>query len=126
MSLKHIFKRVTVEEEREFERENVSRKKSRYLKTNPMNRYRNDPYYAIKVDRTRSGIQDEEGKLPAGWLLDIGGNTAGEATVLCQEGARIVVGDINEVALDISRERVRKFAMPGSACSWKESPCEFK
>jgi len=111
MGLKHLFKPVTVEEERRFERENVIGKRARYLATNPMDRYRSDRIYADKIDRVRAGLLDDFGKSPAGWILDIGGNTAGEATVLCQEGARIIVGDINEAALDISRERVVKFSL---------------
>ena len=111
MSLKHIFKPVTVEEERDFERENVRRKKDRYLEMNPMNRYRDDEFYHTKVNRVRMGIENGRDKFPDGWVLDIGGNTAGEATVLCQEGAKIIVGDINETALDISRQRVRKFEL---------------
>jgi|GEM_PF-2132094 len=111
MGLKHLFKPVTVEEERDFERENVRRKRDRYLGTNPMDRYRTDPFYALKVDRVRKGIAPASGKFPDGWILDIGGNTAGEVTVLCQEGGKFVVGDINEVALEVSRDRVRKFGL---------------
>jgi SAM-dependent methyltransferase len=111
MNIKHLFRPVTVAEERRFERANVLGKRERYLSTNPMDRYRSDRIYADKVNRVRAGILDAEGNPPPGWILDIGGNTAGEATILCQEGTRIIVADINEAALDISRQRVLKFAL---------------
>ncbi len=111
MSLKHLFRAVTTEEERNFSRESARRARSRYLETNPLSRYCTDEVYATKVDRIRAGLQGGTGAFPPGWILDIGGATAGEATVLCQEGAKIVVGDINEAALDISRARARKFGL---------------
>ncbi len=111
MSLKHLFRAVTTEEERNFGRANAGRVRSRYLETNPLDRYRTDEVYATKIDRIRAGLQGGTGVFPSGWILDIGGSTAGEATVLCQEGAKIVVSDINEAALDISKERVRKFGL---------------
>jgi ubiquinone/menaquinone biosynthesis C-methylase UbiE len=108
MSLKHLFKAVTVEEERQFERQNVSNKRERYLATNPIVRYAGDAVYKDKVDRVRAAISGPGGAA-AGWTLDIGGNTAGEATILRHYGLNLIVGDINEAALDISRERIHKF-----------------
>ena len=104
--LRHIFKPADAQQEREFERVNVENKRSRYLETNPLARYENDLVYREKVDRIKAGIGE-----PHGLILDIGGNTAGEATLLKQLGYDIIVGDINETALDISRERVEKFGL---------------
>jgi len=42
-------------------------------------------------------------------ILDIGGNTAGEATILQTFGHKFCVSDINEFALSISKERIKKF-----------------
>lgn len=111
MSFKHLFRTVTSEEEREFARSSVSRARKRYLETDPISRYRTDAAYALKVDLVRAGLKDKKGALPIGWVLDIGGSTAGEATVLAQEGVKFVVGDINETALDVSRERIRIFGL---------------
>ncbi len=104
--LRHIFKPADAQQEREFERANVENKRGRYLETNPLARYERDLVYREKVDRIKAGIGE-----PNGLVLDIGGNTAGEATLLKQLGYDIIVGDINETALDISRERVEKFGL---------------
>jgi ubiquinone/menaquinone biosynthesis C-methylase UbiE len=110
MKLQHLFRGVNVTEEREFERDNVARKRERYLRTNPLDRFAVDPGYRAKVDRMRAGLK-RNGNPICGMILDIGGNTAGEATILQQEGFNFVVGDINEIALEISRDRVRKFGL---------------
>lgn len=111
MNLKHLFKKVSVGEERDFERENVEKKRQRYLKLSPVDRYRDDDFYRLKVDRIKEGLSRQSGSMPTGLILDIGGNTAGEATVLQQEGARFVVGDVNEIALEISKMRVNHFGL---------------
>jgi len=101
-----MLKKISVESEKQFEIQNVLKKKERYLKTNPMERYATDEIYRKKVDyilKELSGID--------GLILDIGGNTAGEATILQQKGFNFVVSDINEYALDISQERVAKFQL---------------
>ncbi len=104
--VKHIFAAPDVHDEREFERNNVQGKLAKYLQTNPMDRFEHDLSYREKVERTAEGL----GKVN-GFVLDIGGNTAGEATILQQKGYRMVVGDINEAALDISRQRAEKFSL---------------
>jgi len=111
MNIKHIFKKVTMREERDYERINVEQKRERYLKVNPLHRYRDDDFYKLKVDRIREGLSRRDGKLPTGFILDIGGNTAGEASVLQQEGASFVIGDVNEIALEISQLRLRHFGL---------------
>jgi ubiquinone/menaquinone biosynthesis C-methylase UbiE len=102
--LKHFLRPANTQEERDFERANVEAKRKRYLETNPMERFENDAPYRQKV----TGIRDSLRKVN-GLILDIGGNTAGEATILQQCGYHFVVGDINETALDISRKRLEKF-----------------
>jgi demethylmenaquinone methyltransferase/2-methoxy-6-polyprenyl-1,4-benzoquinol methylase len=106
MNLKNLLRAPTKEEERAFERENVLRKREHYLATNPLERFSGDPAYRAKVERIEAALGE-----PGGRVLDVGGNTAGEATILQQHGYRMVVGDINEAALDISRERVGKFGL---------------
>src|SRR3990172_12349416 len=109
--LRHLIQPVTVAEERDFERDNVSRKLDRYLQTNPLDRFERDAPYRLKVERIRKGLEKEPGRIIQGLVLDLGGNTAGEATILQQQGLHFVVGDINELALDISRRRVEKFQL---------------
>lgn len=75
MKLQHLFRGVSVAEERDFERNNVARKRERYLRSNPMERFVADPGYRVKVERMREGLQNN-GSPIAGWILDIGGNTA--------------------------------------------------
>ncbi len=111
MNLKHIFKKVTMGEERDYERNNVEQKRARYLEVNPLDRYRDDSFYRLKVDRIREGLSRRNGHIPTGLILDIGGNTAGEASVLQQEGASFVIGDVNEVALEISKLRLQRFGL---------------
>jgi SAM-dependent methyltransferase len=101
---------VSVGEERDFERDNVARKRQRYLRTNPLERMAADGGYRVKVERMREGLISESGPV-RGLILDIGGNTAGEATILQQEGFQFVVSDINEMALEISQERVARFGL---------------
>jgi SAM-dependent methyltransferase len=103
---RHIFESPNVSEERVFERANVTGKLERYLRTNPLDRFATDEAYRNKVETIERHLGSIRGP-----VLDIGGNTAGEATILQQRGFRMVVGDINESALDISRQRVEKFGL---------------
>jgi SAM-dependent methyltransferase len=104
--LKFIRRPPSISEERDWERENIRSKTERYLQTNPMDRFETDEQWRAKVLAIESALLGIKGL-----TLDIGGNTAGEATVLAQRGLRIVVSDINEYALDVSRQRVSKFGL---------------
>jgi SAM-dependent methyltransferase len=104
--LQRMVSRPSVDDEREFERRNVTQKRERYLTTNPLERYETDVAYREKVDRIRVGLMGVDG-----FILDLGGSTAGEATILVQEGFRIVAGDINEAALDLSLQRALRFGL---------------
>jgi SAM-dependent methyltransferase len=106
MKIKNRFHRPDVASERAFERDHVLRKRAAYLDSNPMDRLAADVSYQAKVGRIEAALGRVDGR-----VLDVGGNTGGEATVLQQRGYRMVVGDINEAALDISRERVEKFGL---------------
>lgn len=114
--MKNPFSKVTVEQEREFERRNVSRKRKSYLQSNPMDRFESDPVYRSKVEQLRQGLRAFSGGKPERWILDLGGNTGGESTVLVQEGFRILLSDINEVALGIACERARVFDLEVPRC----------
>ncbi len=105
-SLKYLFHAPSVADERDWERENIRAKTERYLATNPLERFATDPSYRAKVEATLGGLGP-----PAGPVLDLGGNTAGEATILQQRGYEMVVADINEYALELSRQRVAKFGL---------------
>lgn len=110
------FSKVTVDQEREFERRNVSGKRESYLRSNPVERFESDPVYRAKVEQLRSGLEAFSGAKPERWILDLGGNTGGETTVLVQQGFRILLSDINEVALGIARERARRFELQVPLC----------
>jgi len=110
------FSRVTVTQERDFERENVIGKRSSYLKSNPMVRFEEDPVYRDKVEKLEKGLTKFPGHRRSHWLLDLGGNTGGETTVLVQKGFRIILSDINEVALEIAKERAKKFELEVPRC----------
>jgi SAM-dependent methyltransferase len=104
--LSSIFSSPTAAQEREFERSHIAAKKDWYFRTNPLDRITFDPPYKHKIDLIRKHL----GR-PKGVILDIGGNVAGEAIVLQQSGLNFLVGDINEIALGISRERCRRFEL---------------
>ena len=98
---------VTSEQERQFERATISRLRERYLTTDVMVKVRDDPGYAQKVfliDKALDGTAD--------WILDVGANTCGESEYLTTRGYRIIANDINEVALEVSRERCARFGRP--------------
>jgi len=99
-----MIKQISIEEEKKYEIKNVLDKKERYLKTNPMERYYFDDIYRKKVQYIENELKGIHGL-----ILDLGGNTAGEAIILSQIGFHFIVGDINEYALDISQERGNKF-----------------
>lgn len=110
-----LFSKVTAAREREFERQNVAGKREDYLKSNPIQRYQDDEVYRSKVDQLRQGLLKLTGGPPERWILDLGGNTGGETTVLQQEGLQMVLSDINEVALEVARARAANFGL--------EPPC---
>ena len=102
-----MFKRISIQQEIQFQKRNIIEKKARYLATNPLERYNTDAGYRRKIDL----IQNQLSLEPRGLILDVGGNTAGEATILQNLGYEFVVGDINEYALVISRERAQKYGL---------------
>ncbi|MEO8350349.1 MAG: class I SAM-dependent methyltransferase [Chthoniobacteraceae bacterium] len=105
-SFKYFLRGPSVTEERDWERENIRQKTDRYLATNPMDRFETDDSYRTKVLTVDKHLQGVDGL-----VLDLGGNTAGEATILQQRGFDLVVADINEYALDVSRQRIEKFGL---------------
>jgi ubiquinone/menaquinone biosynthesis C-methylase UbiE len=106
---------ITSEQELKFERAKITDRRGRYLKTDVIQKIRNDPGYAEKValiERAISGTQD--------WILDIGANTCGESEYLTTLGYKIICNDINEVALQVSQERCVRFGRP----SPRYLPCD--
>jgi ubiquinone/menaquinone biosynthesis C-methylase UbiE len=98
---------VTTEQEHEFEVKRISRLRERYLTADVIVKVQNDPGYAEKVsliEKALDGTTD--------WILDIGANTCGEAEYLTTRGYRIIANDINEVALEVSRQRCTRFGRP--------------
>jgi ubiquinone/menaquinone biosynthesis C-methylase UbiE len=98
---------VTTQQEHEYERTKISTLRERYLTTDVMKKVRHDPGYAEKVgliEKALAGTRD--------WILDVGANTCGESEYLTTRGYKIIANDINEVALEISRDRCAKFGRP--------------
>jgi ubiquinone/menaquinone biosynthesis C-methylase UbiE len=98
---------ITTEQELQFERARISRLRERYLTTDVMEKVQGDPGYAQKVsliEKALAGTTD--------WILDVGANTCGESEYLTTRGYKIIANDINEVALEVSRERCARFGRP--------------
>jgi len=98
---------VTTAQELQFERARISRLRERYLTTDVIAKVRDDTGYAQKVsliEKALSGTTD--------WILDVGANTCGESEYLTTRGYKIIANDINEVALQVSRERCARFGRP--------------
>ncbi len=98
---------VTTEQEHDFERVAISKLRERYLTTDVMTKVRDDPGYAEKVNLIQRALADT-----IDWILDVGANTCGESEYLVTRGYKIIANDINEVALEISRERCARFGRP--------------
>jgi ubiquinone/menaquinone biosynthesis C-methylase UbiE len=98
---------VTTEQEHQFERAAISRLRERYLTTDVMLKVQTDPGYAEKVFLIEEALQGTKD-----WILDVGANTCGESEYLTTRGYKIIANDINEVALEISRERCARFGRP--------------
>jgi len=105
-SFKYFFRGPNVAEERAWERKNIQEKTERYLATNPLDRLNNDDSYRSKVELVERSLRGIDGP-----ILDLGGNTGGEATILQQRGFSMLVADINEYALEVSRQRAEKFGL---------------
>jgi SAM-dependent methyltransferase len=98
---------VTTQQEREFEIAQVTRLRERYLATDVMAKVRDDLGYGEKValiERALAGTED--------WVLDVGANTCGESEYLTARGYKMIANDVNEVALEISRQRCVRFGRP--------------
>ena len=92
--LRLSLRKVTAEEEREFEKESILSQRSRYLVTDVMHKVSVDRGYAGKVKLIGSALGG-----PKGWVLHIEANTCGEAEYLTTRGYAIIATDINEIAL---------------------------
>ena len=98
---------ITSQQEREFERAYIGARRHRYLSTDVLHKVRTDPGYAEKValiEKAITGTRD--------WILDVGAFTCGVCEYLTTLGYKIFCSDINEVALEISRERCARFGRP--------------
>jgi ubiquinone/menaquinone biosynthesis C-methylase UbiE len=98
---------VTTQQELEFERAAISKRRDRYLATDVVEKVRTDPGYAEKVRILEDALGDTQD-----WILDIGANTCGESEYLMTRGYKIIANDINEIALDLSRQRCARYDRP--------------
>ena len=102
-----ILHRPSVESERRFEQELILGQRDRYLATDVVEKITIDPGYRSKVELIQENLQGV-----TGWILDIGANTCGESEYLSAQGYRMLATDINEKALEISRERTAIYNRP--------------
>jgi ubiquinone/menaquinone biosynthesis C-methylase UbiE len=98
---------ITSEQERQFERAYICARRDRYLNTDVLQKVRTDPGYAEKVALIEKALAGTPG-----WILDVGANTCGESEYLTTLGYKIICNEINELALEISRERCARFGRP--------------
>jgi len=95
---------VTTEQERKFEMARITRLRERYLASDVLAKVQHDKGYAEKVsllEKELAGVTE--------WILDVGANTCGESEYLTTLGYKMIANDINEVALEVSRERCARF-----------------
>jgi ubiquinone/menaquinone biosynthesis C-methylase UbiE/uncharacterized protein YbaR (Trm112 family) len=93
---------ISAKQERAFQKNNIEQQRDAYLTTNSWDRYQSDTGYRMKVDLIRNFLGARRG---AGYILDVGANTAGESEVLFHLGFNMVATDINEIALSYSKRR---------------------
>jgi ubiquinone/menaquinone biosynthesis C-methylase UbiE len=98
---------VTTQQELEFERAAISKRRERYLATDVVAKVRQDPGYAEKVRILENALRGTKD-----WILDVGANTCGESEYLTTRGYTLIANDINEIALDLSRERCARYGRP--------------
>jgi SAM-dependent methyltransferase len=98
---------VTTQQELEFERVAISKRRDRYLATDVVAKVRTDPGYAEKVRMLENVLGATKD-----WILDVGANTCGESEYLTTRGYKIIANDINEIALDLSRQRCALYHRP--------------
>lgn len=96
----------TAEQEREFEKQHISKLKKDYLETDVVERCATDPGYAEKVAIMQDFLERRGG---GGLTLDVGSNTAGETEMLAHKGFDMVATDINEIALAFSLNRASRY-----------------
>lgn len=97
--MKRWFLRTTGEE-RAWEKKHILSLMDKYLSTDVLQKVQRDEGYRTKVDLLESKV----GKC-AGYVLDIGSNTAGECEYMTSRGYNFIATDINEHALAISKKR---------------------
>lgn len=95
---------VTVESERDFEKNHLLKLKQYYLDTDVLEKVATDEGYRDKLELIQQFLGDEQG-----WVLDIGSHTCGEDEYLGTKGYNIICTEINEYALDVSRMRSIQF-----------------
>lgn len=100
-----LLPQVSASEERQFQTKSISQQRERYLSTDVLQKIQVDAGYAEKVRQVEKALGS-----PDGLIVDIGSNTCGESEYLTTRGFPILCTDINDVALQLSQERCRKFS----------------
>lgn len=89
-----------IRNEANFEAKHVSSLREKYLELNIPQRLHEDEAYRRKTQVIANFLGE-----PTKKVLDVGCNTGGEAAFMQSLGHQVVAGDVNEVALEIARER---------------------
>tara|TARA_Y100000590_G_C15729467_1_gene1016449 strand:- start:1185 stop:2111 length:927 start_codon:yes stop_codon:yes gene_type:complete len=97
---------ITAEEEKEWQKKNITSQKEKYINTDTIIKYKNDEGYRIKINEIKGFLEKYKSD---GYILDIGSNTSGESENLFHLGHKMVATDINEIALSYSKIRSKKF-----------------
>lgn len=98
---------ITTEQEQNYERAAVSKRRERCITTDVMTKVLHDPGYAEKVYLIEGALADT-----TDWILDVGAARCGESEYLTTRGYKIIANDVNEVALEMSQERCARFGRP--------------
>jgi hypothetical protein len=82
-----LLRRVSAQEERDYEKSHTVSQRDRYLSNNALDRYEYDKGYRGKVNLAKSFLESHEGK---GYVLDLGAAAAGESEILFHFGHSMI------------------------------------
>lgn len=96
--------RHSMQRERAFERQQTGKLQEYYLATDVLKKVAEDDGYRKKVHLIERALAGE-----TGWILDIGAGTCGEDEYLGTKGLKLICTDVNDLALELSRQRSNRF-----------------
>jgi len=108
-----LLRKVSAQEERDYEKYHTVSQRDRYLANNALERYEYDRGYRGKVDLAKDFLENHVGE---GYVLDLGAAAAGESEILFHFGHSMIPIDVNEIALSYSKIRAMKFRNENLPC----------